>query len=182
MKKNLMLTAAAIAISATMATADTVDDVIATLTADGYVHIHVRPASDVIRVVAMKDGVRLDVAYDATSGAVLSEETREARAEDDEGNGRLRAAPENGEGRPPRSPRPEGAERGDNDGERRGPPPRGPRPEGAEDGENDGERRGPRPRGPRPEGAEDGDNDGERRGPPPRGPRPPRGDDAPAEE
>jgi hypothetical protein len=158
MKKNLMLTAFAIAMSATMATADTVDDVIAALTADGYERIHVRPASDVIRVVALKDGVRLDVAYDATSGAVLSEETREARADDDEGNGRLRAAREDGEARPPRGPRPEGTEAGENDGERRGPP-RGPRPEGAEAGEDGGERRGP-----------------------PRGPRPARGDDAPAEE
>ena len=177
MKKQLMLTAAAIAFTATMATADTIDNIVAALTAEGYERIHIRPGTDAIRVAAIKDGVRLDVAYDADTGAVLSERSRAARADDDEGNGRLRAAADDGERRPPRGPRPQNADDEGRDDDHRGPPPRGPRPEGAEsDGDDDG-RRGPPPRGPRPEGADGDDENGERRGPPPRGPRPEGGDD-----
>jgi hypothetical protein len=82
MKMSLMMTATAIALIAPMATADTVDDVIASLTAEGFERIHVSPDTDVITVVALKDGVRYDVSYDATSGEVLTQESYEVTEDD----------------------------------------------------------------------------------------------------
>ena len=81
LKAKLMMFTAAVAFSATMASAAiTANDVVATYQSQGYSYVQVKDGISQIKVEAIKDGVKLEVIYDKASGNVIRQESGAADA------------------------------------------------------------------------------------------------------
>lgn len=81
LKAKLMMFTAAVAFSATMASAAiTSNDVVATYQSQGYSYVQVKDGISQIKVEAIKDGVKLEVIYDKASGNVIRQESGAADA------------------------------------------------------------------------------------------------------
>jgi hypothetical protein len=82
--KRLLLTTAAFAFAATMATAAiNTDDLVADFQAEGYTRVEVKVGLSQIKVEAIKGEVKREVIYDIESGAILKDETETVEADDD---------------------------------------------------------------------------------------------------
>lgn len=87
MKKILLTTTAAIALSASAVFAQSIaEQVISQLQSEGYQSIEVTNGRTQVKVEAIRDGMKLEVIYDALTGAILQQEVEEA--DDDERNDR----------------------------------------------------------------------------------------------
>jgi hypothetical protein len=85
--KRLMLLSSAILLSATMSlSAMTADDLIAAYQAKGYTRIEVKTGLTQIKVEAVKGSVKVEVIYDAATGAILKQESERA-SRDERGTG-----------------------------------------------------------------------------------------------
>ena len=81
LKAKLMMFTAAVAFSATMASAAiTANDVVATYQSQGYSYVEVKEGISQIKVEAIKNGVKLEVIYDKATGNVIRQESRSADA------------------------------------------------------------------------------------------------------
>lgn len=74
MKQNLLL-AAAFALTAQMAHAITADELAAQYQSAGYGYIQIRTGVSQIKIEAIKDGQKVEVIYDAATGAILKSES-----------------------------------------------------------------------------------------------------------
>lgn len=78
--KRLMLLSSAFLLSATMSlSAMTAEDLVAAYQAKGYTNIEVKTGLTQIKVEAVKGSVKVEVIYDAATGAILEQETNRAR-------------------------------------------------------------------------------------------------------
>ena len=81
--KRLMLLSTALIFSATVSMAAiTADELVAAYQAKGYTHIEVKTGLTQIKVEAVKGNTKVEVIYDAATGAILKQESE--RAERDE--------------------------------------------------------------------------------------------------
>ncbi len=84
MKKILLSTTAAIALSAGAVHAQSIaEQVITQLQAQGYESIEVKNGPTQVKVEAIRDGRKLEVIYDAVTGAILDQEVLLVDASDD---------------------------------------------------------------------------------------------------
>ncbi|WP_439156390.1 PepSY domain-containing protein [Yoonia sp.] len=84
MKNILLSTTAAIAMTATAAFSQSIaDQVITQLQEQGYTRIEVENGPTQVKVEAIRDGMKLEVVYDAATGAILKEEVAPIDADDD---------------------------------------------------------------------------------------------------
>lgn len=85
MKKILLTTTAAIALSAGAVFAQSIaEQVITQLQAEGYQSIEVTNGPTQVKVEAIRDGMKLEVIYDALTGAILEQEVGEADDDEDD--------------------------------------------------------------------------------------------------
>lgn len=73
-KRNLLLAAAFLA-TAQMASALTVEELVAQYQADGYGYIEVREGLTQYKIEAIRNGVKVEVIYDAVTGLILETES-----------------------------------------------------------------------------------------------------------
>jgi hypothetical protein len=84
MKKFLLSTTAALAITATASFSQSIaDQVITQLQAQGYERIEITNGPTQIKVEAIRDGMKLEVIYDAITGEILKQEVEPVDATDD---------------------------------------------------------------------------------------------------
>lgn len=84
MKTRLLSTAAALALSASAAFPQSIaEQVIAQLQAEGYQRIEVRNGPSQVKVEAIRDGMKMEVVYDALTGAVVKHEVERVDADED---------------------------------------------------------------------------------------------------
>ena len=75
--KRLMLLSSALIFSATMSLAAiTADDLVASYQAEGYTRIEVKTGLTQIKVEAISGSTKVEVIYDAATGAILKQQTR----------------------------------------------------------------------------------------------------------
>lgn len=81
--KRLMLLSTALIFSASMSfAAVTADSLVTAYQAEGYTRIEVKTGLTQIKVEAVKGTTKVEVIYDAATGAILKEETERAKRED----------------------------------------------------------------------------------------------------
>ncbi len=84
MKNLLLSTTAALAFAASAVYADTIaEQVISQLQAEGYERIEISSSSSRVEVEAIRDGMKLEVTYDAVTGEILEQEVRPVNDSDD---------------------------------------------------------------------------------------------------
>ncbi|MFN3721625.1 MAG: hypothetical protein ACK4VZ_01160 [Paracoccaceae bacterium] len=81
MKRTLMALTLGLALSGTMALAVTPDEIVGNLQAAGYSRVEVRVGPTQIKVEAIRGTEKLEVVYDAATGAVLKTETGVVRGD-----------------------------------------------------------------------------------------------------
>lgn len=81
--KRLMLLSSALILSATMSfAAVTADSLVTAYQAQGYTRIEVKTGPTQIKVEAVKGTTKVEVIYDAATGAILDQETSRAKRKD----------------------------------------------------------------------------------------------------
>jgi len=81
--KRLMLLSSALILSATMSfAAVTADSLVTAYQAEGYTRIEVKTGLTQIKVEAVKGTTKVEVIYDAATGAILDQETGRAKRKD----------------------------------------------------------------------------------------------------
>jgi len=94
---KILMTTAAIALGASIASAQTTtDSIVQDLKDQGYTRIHVKTGATRIKVEALRDGEKLEVVYNRGTGEVLKREIGMAGADD--GSGGMSGSDDSGSG------------------------------------------------------------------------------------